>query len=61
MSDWQALADRLTAADTTFLIEPHIRFPGQPGEQAPLFFRDPSGNAIEMKAVAVLGQLFATD
>jgi extradiol dioxygenase family protein len=61
MSDWQALADRLTAADTKFVIEPHIRFPGQPGEQATMFFRDPSGNAIEMKAFADLWQLFATD
>jgi extradiol dioxygenase family protein len=61
MADWQALADRLTAAGTQFVIEPHIRFAGQPGEQATMFFRDPSGNAIEMKAFADLGQLFATD
>lgn len=56
---WQWLADRLSAAHVRFLIEPHIRFPGQPGEQATMFFRDPSGNAIEMKAFADLGQLFA--
>ncbi|HEY7806457.1 MAG TPA: VOC family protein [Croceibacterium sp.] len=61
MADWQALADRLTAAGTEFVIEPHVRFKGQPGEQATMFFRDPSGNAIEMKAFADLGQLFATD
>lgn len=61
MDDWQALADRLTAAGTEFVIEPHIRFRGQPGEQATMFFRDPSGNAIEMKAFADLGQLFARD
>ena len=61
MADWQALAERLTTAGTEFVIEPHIRFPGQPGEQATMFFRDPSGNAIEMKAFADLGQLFATD
>ena len=61
MADWQALADRLTAAGTEFVIEPHIRFRGQAGEQATMFFRDPSGNAIEMKAFADLGQLFATD
>lgn len=61
MAQWQALADRLTAADTRFVIEPHIRFPGQAGEQATMFFRDPSGNAIEMKAFADLGQLFAKD
>ena len=60
MKDWQALADRLTAAGTYFVIEPHIRFEGQPGAQATMFFRDPSGNAIEMKAFADLGQLFAT-
>ncbi|HSQ97035.1 MAG TPA: VOC family protein [Croceibacterium sp.] len=60
IADWQALADRLVAAGTEFVIEPHIRFPGQPGEQATMFFRDPSGNAIEMKAFADLGQLFAT-
>ncbi|MBD3730189.1 MAG: VOC family protein [Sphingomonadales bacterium] len=61
MDDWQALADRLTAAGVEFAIAPHIRFAGQPGEQATMFFRDPSGNAIEMKAFADLGQLFATD
>jgi extradiol dioxygenase family protein len=61
MADWQALADRLTAAGTEFVIEPHIRFEGQPGEQATMFFRDPSGNAIEMKAFANLGQLFAKE
>ncbi|MBO9603242.1 MAG: VOC family protein [Novosphingobium sp.] len=60
LEDWQALADRLTAAGVEFAIEPHIRFAGQPGEQATMFFRDPSGNAIEMKAFADLGQLFAT-
>ena len=60
LEDWQALADRLTAAGTEFVIEPHVRFAGQPGEQATMFFRDPSGNAIEMKAFADLGQLFAT-
>ena len=61
LADWQALADRLTAAGMEFVIEPHIRFAGQPGEQATMFFRDPSGNAIEMKAFADLGQLFAKD
>ncbi len=61
MADWQALAGRLTAAGTAFVIEPHVRFPGQAGEQATMFFRDPSGNAIEMKAFADLAQLFARD
>lgn len=59
MTDWQALADRLVAAGTRFEIEPYVRFKGQPGEQATMFFRDPSGNAIEMKAFEDLGQLFA--
>ena len=59
MEDWQALADRLTAAGTKFAIEPYIRFKGQVGEQATMFFRDPSGNAIEMKAFRDLSQLFA--
>jgi extradiol dioxygenase family protein len=59
MADWQELADRLTAGGTEFVIEPHVRFKGQPGEQATMFFRDPSGNAIEMKAFADLGRLFA--
>jgi len=61
MADWQALAERLKAAGVAFGIEPYIRFKGQPGEQATMFFRDPSGNAIEMKAFADLGQLFAQD
>ena len=56
---WQALADRLVAAGTRFEIEPHIRFQGEPGEQATMFFRDPSGNALEMKAFASLDGLFA--
>jgi uncharacterized protein len=59
IEDWQTLADRLTAAGTKFAIEPYIRFKGQVGEQATMFFRDPSGNAIEMKAFRDLGQLFA--
>lgn len=61
MAEWQALADRLTAAGTEFGIAPHIRFKGQAGEQATMFFRDPSGNAIEMKAFADPARLFATD
>jgi len=58
MEDWQALADRLTAAGIEFVIEPGIRFKGQPGEQATMFFRDPSGNALEFKAFADDTQLF---
>lgn len=59
MADWQALADRLAAAGVTFGIEPHIRFKGQVGEQATMFFRDPSGNALEFKAFADDAMLFA--
>lgn len=58
---WQELADRLKTADVKFEIEPYIRFAGQAGEQATMFFKDPSGNAIEMKAFANIEQLFATD
>ena len=58
LADWEVLAARLTAAGTKFEIEPYVRFKGEPGEQATMFFRDPSGNAIEMKAFADLGQLF---
>jgi uncharacterized protein len=59
MDDWHALADRLTTAGTKFVIEPYIRFKGQVGEQATMFFLDPSGNALEFKAFADIGQLFA--
>ena len=61
MSDWEKLAERLVEAGVEFIIPPAVRFAGQPGEQATMFFRDPSGNAIEMKAFADLGQLFATE
>lgn len=61
LADWEALATRLTAAGTEFIIEPYVRFRGQSGEQATMFFRDPSGNAIEMKAFADLAKLFARD
>lgn len=59
MADWQALAERLKAKDVHFLIEPYIRFKGQPGEQATMFFLDPSGNALEIKAFADITKLFA--
>ena len=55
---WQVLADRLQAAGTKFVIAPYIRFKGEPGEQATMFFLDPSGNAIEIKAFANLDSLF---
>jgi extradiol dioxygenase family protein len=60
-ASWEALAARLQAAGTTFLIEPHVRFRGLPGEQATMFFLDPSGNALEFKAFDdIEAGLFAT-
>ena len=59
MQECQALADTLTAAGTRISIDPPVRFNGLPGEQATLSFLDPSGNALEFKAFADLGQLFA--
>lgn len=57
---WRALADRLREAGVRFVVEPHTRFAGQPGEQATLFLLDPSGNALEFKAFADIdAQLFA--
>ncbi len=60
MEQWEALAERLKATGTKFGIEPHVRFQGQIGEQATMFFCDPSGNALEFKAFADDGQIFAT-
>jgi len=57
---WQQLADRLTARETAFVIEPCIRFAGKVGEQATMFLLDPCGNALEFKAFKDIGQLFAT-
>ena len=59
MEKWEALADKLRAANTKFVIEPHVRFKGQVGEQATMFFLDPSGNALEFKAFGDLSQVFA--
>jgi extradiol dioxygenase family protein len=59
MAQWEALAARLRAANTKFIIEPQIRFQGQVGEQATMFFLDPCGNALEFKAFKDIGQLFA--
>ena len=61
LAEWKALAERLANAGVKFDIAPYVRFEGQPGEQATMFFRDPSGNAIEMKAFADLRRLFATE
>ncbi len=60
MADWRDLVDRLQAAGVRFGIPPHVRFPGQVGEQATMFFTDPSGNALEFKAFANDAMLFAT-
>jgi uncharacterized protein len=59
MADWRALADRLQRAGVAFIIPPQVRFAGQPGEQATLFFLDPSGNALEFKAFARDSMVFA--
>lgn len=58
MNDWKTLAGKLRAAGVEFVIEPYVRFEGQPGEQATMFFRDPSGNALEFKAFADRSKLF---
>lgn len=57
--EWHALAARLQAAGTAFVIEPYVRFRGATGEQATMFFLDPSGNALEFKAFKDPSQLFA--
>ncbi len=57
--DWEQLADRLKAAQAAFVIEPYVRFEGQAGEQATLFVKDPSGNALEFKAFRNESQIFA--
>jgi extradiol dioxygenase family protein len=59
MGEWEALAERLRAAGVKFGIEPYVRFKGQVGEQATMFFFDPSGNALEFKAFADVSQVFA--
>jgi len=59
MADWKQLAERVKGTDIQFAIEPYIRFPGEPGEQATMFFYDYAGNALEFKAFEDLGQLFA--
>jgi len=60
LDDWLVIADRLQAAGVVFDIEPFIRFPGEPGEQRTMFFRDPSGNPIEIKGFADFDKVFAT-
>ena len=61
MPTWQSLADRLRSANVEFIVEPYVRFAGQPGEQATMFLLDPSGNALEFKAFRdIEKQLFET-
>jgi hypothetical protein len=59
IDEWKRLAERLDEAGVEFVIRPTIRFEGQPGEQATMFFLDPSGNALEFKAMANPANLFA--
>ena len=59
MDQWHQLAAKVRAAGIQFIVEPYIRFQGQPGEQATMFFLDPSGNALEFKAFADRSQVFA--
>jgi extradiol dioxygenase family protein len=56
---WQAVADQLVRAGVRFIIEPHVRFQGEVGEQSTMFFLDPSGNALELKAFKDPSRLFA--
>jgi len=60
MAAWRTLADRLVSQGQSFLLEPQIRFAGQPGEQATMFFLDPSGNPIEVKGFAAVEGVFET-
>jgi extradiol dioxygenase family protein len=59
LSDWRALADKLLRAGVRFIVEPHVRFKGEVGEQSTMFFLDPSGNALEFKAFADPSRVFA--
>jgi extradiol dioxygenase family protein len=59
MDDWNALAERLKQHNVAFVLEPQVRFAGQPGEQATMFFRDPSGNPIEVKGFASWEAVYA--
>ncbi|QPH55399.1 VOC family protein [Pontivivens ytuae] len=60
LDDWRSLRDRLEAAGTEWVIPPQVRFEGEPGEQWTMFFRDPSGNPIEVKGYADTSGIFAT-
>ena len=58
LPEWQAMADRLTAAGTDFVLAPQVRFAGEPGEQWTMFFRDPFGNPIEVKGFRSLASVY---
>ena len=58
LPDWKAMAARLEAADTDFVLKPQLRFEGQPGEQWTMFFRDPFGNPIEVKGFRSLATVY---
>lgn len=60
LPDWHALAARLRTANTVFVLEPQVRFEGQPGEQWTMFFHDPSGNPIEIKGFGSLAEVYAS-
>jgi len=59
-NDWHTLSDKLRKADTNFVIEPYVRFKDEIGEQATMFFLDPSGNALEFKTFKDMTQIFAS-
>jgi extradiol dioxygenase family protein len=59
VDQWHALAQKLRDNGVEFIIEPHLRFEGQPGEQYTMFFKDPSGNNLEFKAMTKVENLFA--
>ncbi len=60
LADWQALAVRLQAAGTVFVLPPQVRYPGEPAEQWTMFFCDPFGNPIEIKGLASMASLYAS-
>ena len=60
LENWQALADRLEAANVKFVLKPQVRFKGEPGEQSTMFFHDPAGNPIEAKGFADFETVYAS-
>jgi extradiol dioxygenase family protein len=59
LPEWQQLAGRLRAAGVDFVLEPQVRFEGEPGEQWTMFFRDPAGNPIEVKGFPTMDGVFS--